>query len=182
MRADAKINYETILSAAKAVFLEEGANASLREIARRAGVGMGTFYRHFPSREALLDVLLRESFNALAEQADLMLSKKDSGKALTLWVQDVITFTYDHRGIISIMMDAIEDPDSALHVSCKKLRSAGSTLLSQAQSKGVANPNLSGDELFDLIAALAWLHERPAHASRADRIFNVIATNVLMRS
>ncbi|WP_414683367.1 helix-turn-helix domain-containing protein, partial [Methylophaga sp. UBA5088] len=57
MRADAKKNYDNILSIAQEVFAEQGANASLREVARRAGIGMGTLYRHFPNREALLEII-----------------------------------------------------------------------------------------------------------------------------
>ena len=70
MRADAKKNYDHLLEVGRAVVTEQGADASLRDIARRAGVGLGTLYRHFPTREALLETLLRAGFDDLAVSAD----------------------------------------------------------------------------------------------------------------
>ncbi|WP_313111516.1 helix-turn-helix domain-containing protein [Pseudescherichia sp.] len=180
MRADARKNYEHLLTVARDVFIEQGADASLRDIARRAGVGLGTLYRHFPNREALLDVLLRSSFDTLTARAKELQASTDPAEALMLWLQETIAFTYAHRGIITPMMSAIEDPDSALHTSCITLRAAGASLLVRAQDDGKARPDLDGPELFDLIAALAWLREQPSHAPRADRLFSLIADAILL--
>ena len=179
MRADARKNYDHLITVARDVFIEQGADASLRDIARRAGVGLGTLYRHFPNREALLEVLLRSSFDALSDRAEALLTSADAREALMLWLQETIAFTYEHRGIIAPMMSAIEDPDSALHTSCVTLRAAGSALLARAQAAGKARADLDGAELFDLIAALAWLRGHPSHAPRAERIFSVIAAAIL---
>lgn len=179
MRADAKKNYDQLLAVAREVFTEQGANASLRDVARKAGVGLGTLYRHFPTREVLLETLLRSSFEALAASAKELETSNASDDALVSWLQEIIAFTHEHRGIIALMMDAIEDPDSALHASCTTLRAAGAALLARAQAEGSARADLSGAELFDLIAALAWLREQSSHAQRADRIFNVIAGAIL---
>ena len=180
MRADARKNYDHLITVARDVFIEQGADASLRDIARRAGVGLGTLYRHFPNREALLEVLLRSSFDALSDRAEALLTSTDAREALMLWLQETIAFTYEHRGIIAPMMSAIEDPDSALHTSCVALRAAGAALLARAQADGKARANLDGAELFDLIAALAWLRGHPSHAPRAERIFSVIADAILV--
>tara|TARA_R110002050_G_scaffold69420_1_gene150157 strand:- start:389 stop:955 length:567 start_codon:yes stop_codon:yes gene_type:complete len=180
MRADAKKNYDNILFIAREVFTEQGASASLREVARRAGVGMGTLYRHFPNREALLEPILREGFDRLSKKASNLKNTSTSDEALVLWVQEVIDFTHDYQGIISVMMSAIEDLDSSLHVSCHTLRVAGSELLTRAQSEGKACADLGGDELFDLIAALAWLRDQPSHKSRSEHLFKVIANAILI--
>ncbi|WP_074374317.1 TetR/AcrR family transcriptional regulator [Vibrio spartinae] len=182
MRADAKKNYDNLLSIAWDVFAEQGANASLREVARRAGVGMGTLYRHFPNREALLEPILRERFDRLTQKADNLKSASASEDALVLWVQEVIAFTHDYQGIISVMMGAIEDMDSALHSSCHALRAAGTQLLTRAQSEGKACADLDGDELFDLIAALAWLRDQPSHTARSEHLFSVIANAILINA
>lgn len=79
------------------------------------------------------------------------------------------------------MVAAIEDPDSALHASCVTLKSAGAELLARAQADGKARPDINGTDLFALIAALAWLREQPSHASRADHLFSVIASMILMK-
>ena len=97
-----------------------------------------------------------------------------------LWLQETIAFTYEHRGVIAPMMSAIEDPDSALHTSCVTLRTAGASLLARAQADGKARADLDGAELFDLIAALAWLRGHPSHAPRAERLFSVIADAILV--
>ena len=179
MRADAKKNYDNILSIAQEVFAEQGANASLREVARRAGIGMGTLYRHFPNREALLEIILREGFDRLSKKASNLMSTSTSGEALVLWVQEVIAFTHNYQGVISVMMSAIEDLDSALHESCHALRVAGAELLTRAQSEGKACADLGGDELFDLIAALAWLRDQPSHRPRSEHLFKVIANSIM---
>ncbi|WCE06281.1 TetR/AcrR family transcriptional regulator [Pseudoxanthomonas sp. JBR18] len=179
MRADAQKNYQRLLSVAREVFQESGAEASLRDIARKAGVGLGTLYRHFPTREALLEALLRDGFEALAAQADALLQAESADAALVAWLQQIIAFTHSQRGVIAPMMHAIEDEASALHGSCVRLRASGAALLMRAQRQGSARPDLDGDALFDLIAALAWLREQPSHAARADRIFALVTGAVL---
>jgi len=179
VRADAKKNYDHLLAVARKVFAEQGAKASLRDVARRAGVGLGTLYRHFPTREALLETLLRASFDALAVRADELKASSVSDDALVSWLQEIIAFTHDHRGVIALMMGAIEDLNSALHASCVTLRAAGTALLARAQAEGKARADLNGAELFDLIAALAWLREQPSHAPRADHLFGVITSAIL---
>ncbi|QWF53572.1 TetR/AcrR family transcriptional regulator [Bordetella hinzii] len=180
MRADAPKNYDHLLAVAREVFAEQGADASLRDVARRAEVGLGTLYRHFPTREALLEALLRSSFDALAARARELESSSASDKALVTWLQETIAFTHEHRGVITPMMGAIEDVNSALHASCVTLRAAGASLLARAQADGNARADLDGSELFDLIAALAWLREQPSHAPRAERLFGVIASAILV--
>lgn len=179
MRADARKNYDRLIAVARDVFTEQGADASLCDVARRAEVGMGTLYRHFPNREALLEALLRSSFDDLVARAEELQASDDSADALMRWLQEIIAFTHEHRGVIAPMVSAIEDPDSALHASCVTLRAAGAALLARAQADGKARLDLDGSELFDLIAALAWLREQPSHAPRAVRLFDVIAGTIL---
>lgn len=182
MRADAKKNYDLLLAVASEVFTEQGAQASLRDVARRAGVGLGTLYRHFSTRDALIETLLRTSFDALALRADELKTSSSSDEALLLWLQEIITFTHANRGVIALMISAIENLNSPLHASCLTLRAAGSALLVRAQAEGKARADLDGAELFDLIAALAWLREQPSHAPRADHLLNVIASAILVHN
>jgi AcrR family transcriptional regulator len=180
MRADAKRNYERLLLAGQQAVAEHGADASLRDVARRAGVGLGTLYRHFPTREALLEALLRASFEGLAARAEQLEASNAADHALVSWVRETIGFTHSHRGVLALMMDAIEDESSALHVSCVALRAAGGSLLARAQAEGKARPDIDGAELFDLVAALAWLREQPSHAERADHVFGLVASAILV--
>jgi AcrR family transcriptional regulator len=148
-------------------------------VARRAEVGLGTLYRHFPTREALLEALLRTSFEELAASAGRFTVLNTSDEALVLWLREIIAFTHSHRGVLALMMGAIEDPDSALHTSCVTLRAAGTELLTRAQSEGKARQDIDGTDLFALISALAWLREQPAAVARADHLFDVIASALL---
>lgn len=179
MRADAKKNYDRLLAVAQQAVTEHGADLSLRDVARRAEVGLGTLYRHFPTREALLEALLRTSFEELVARADALTASKPSEEALILWLEETIMFTYSHRGVLGLMMGAIEDTESALHVSCVLLRTAGSALLTRAQSEGKAREDVDGTDLFALIAALAWVREQPSAAPRADHLFKLITGALL---
>ncbi|MBB4682909.1 TetR/AcrR family transcriptional regulator [Amycolatopsis jiangsuensis] len=179
MRADARKNRDQLLAVAGTALAEEGVTVSLRDIARRADVGLATLLRHFPTREALLDALLRTHFDEMAAQADELENTCSPEDALVSWVRDCVTWTTEYRGVTVLMAAAIEDTGSALHASCVTLRAAGARLLVRAQAAGVARTDLDGTDLFALIAALAWLGDQPALASRAGHLFDVVASAIL---
>ena len=114
MRSDARSNIERIMTVAREVVAVEGANASLRDIARRAGVGLGTLYRHFPSREALLEALLRETFDALRDRAEDLQAEEPAAVALRVWLRDFVRDAHTYRDVSSLMIAAIEDEEIAL--------------------------------------------------------------------
>lgn len=176
MRADARKNYEQLLDVARSLFIEQGADASLRDVARKAEVGLGTLYRHFPTREALFDALLRESFDTLSARATELEASASADEALLTWFHEIVAVTHSHRGVIAPMVAAIAAPDSALHASCVVLKTAGAALLARAQSVGTARHDLDGEDLFALVSALAWLRDQPPFASRADHLFEVVTS------
>ena len=179
MRADARKNYDHLLVVARDVVAEQGADASLRDIARRAGVGLGTLYRHFPTREALLEALLRTNVDeATARAADLETSSTPED-ALVSWFRDSVAITHEYRGVGALLTAAIEDTESALHASCVALHEAGTRLLERAQAAGIARADIDGTDLFALVAALAWVYDQPSLALRADHLFGVISSAVL---
>ncbi|PYB75556.1 MULTISPECIES: TetR/AcrR family transcriptional regulator [Rhizobium] len=179
MRSDAKKNYEHILSVARSLLTGGGAETSLRDIARKAGVGDGTLHRHFPTRDALLDALLRQTFDALSERAAELEKEEDAAGALLAWVKETVAATRDYSGVIAPMVNAISDENSALHTSCVALRAGGTRLLVHAQSKGMARTDMDGDDLFALISALAWLAEQPPLVPRSGHLFDIIADAIL---
>lgn len=174
MRSDAQKNYAHLLNMARTVIDEQGANASLRDIARRAGLGLGTLYRHFPTREDLLEALLRASFDTLTAKAEGLERSDRPGEALVTWFRDVVHLAHSPRGLVSTMAAAIADEESALHSSCVTMRSAGTRLLLRAQAAGKARPDLEGPDLFALVGALAWVYEQPGLRERADHLFEII--------
>jgi len=179
MRADAKKNYEHLVAVARAVVTEQGADASLRDVARRAGVGLGTLYLHFPTREALLEALLRASFDELTAKAGKLEASSSPNDAFVSWLREAVAVAHNYRGVAASMMAAIADPESALHASCVTMRAAGTRLLARAQVEGMARTDIDGTDLFALVGALAWLGDQPSFAPRADHLFGFIASAIL---
>lgn len=181
MRADAKKNYDKLLAVARHVVAEQGVEASLRDVARKAGVGLGTLYRHFPTRESLLEALLHGWFGELTTKANELGSSNAPDDALVSWLRETVAFARTYRGVTEAMMAAITDPDSALHESCVTMRAAGTKLLGRAQAAGLARADMDGTDLFALVGALAWLGDQPSLEPRADHLFDVIAGAILTK-
>ncbi|WAP71224.1 helix-turn-helix domain containing protein [Jiella pelagia] len=182
MRADAKKNYEHLLAVAREVIAEQGVDASLRDIARRADVGLATLYRHFPTRDALLETLLQTALENLMAQSEIVSQKHAPGVALTTWFVEATKFVHVFNGIVDLMAKALADPGSALHQACKDLRAAGAKLLADAQKAGIARQDIDGEDLFALIGAAGWIGDQPAFADRAERLSNVISSALLCRT
>src|SRR5215472_16121485 len=107
-RADARRNYERLLAAAAAAFAEHGADdVSLEEIARRAGVGIGTLYRHFPARQALLEAVYQDQVDGLDVLAAKLLTSESPGAALAEWMRAFIAFGRTKRSMSSALVAAI---------------------------------------------------------------------------
>jgi AcrR family transcriptional regulator len=181
MRADARKNRDHLLAVASTAVGEQGVDVSLRDIARRADVGLATLLRHFPTREALLDALLRTSFDEMTATAGELEASSPPEDALVTWLRDCVAWTTEYRGVTVLMAAAIEDTGSALHASCVTLRAAGARLLTRAQAVGAARADLDGTDLFALVAALAWLSDQPSLAPRADHLFDVVTSAILTR-
>src|SRR5258707_11688069 len=137
MRADARRKYERLLSAGAAAFAEHGADdASLEEIARRAGVGIGTLYRHFPPRQALLEAVYRDQVEALRARADELLGSVPPAEALAIWLRDLLDFGRTKRMLISAFLTTL-NKDSELMSSCSRMmREAATDVLTRAQQAG----------------------------------------------
>src|SRR6201987_5873620 len=129
MRADARKNYDHLLAVARDVVTEHGADASMRDIARRADVGLATLFRHFPTREALFEALLRTNLDALTRKAGELEASKPPDEALVSWFRDGVAFVQSYRGVVDLMAAAHADPDSALYASFAAVQAAGARLL-----------------------------------------------------
>jgi AcrR family transcriptional regulator len=179
MRADARKNYDHLLAVARDVVSEHGADASMRDIARRADVGLATLFRHFPTREALFEALLRENLDALTQKAVELEASNPPDEALVSWFREGVAFVQSYSGVVALMASAHAAPDSALYTSCAAVHSAGERLLLRAQAEGSARADMNGDDLFALMSALGWLGDQASFAPRADHLFHVIASAIL---
>jgi AcrR family transcriptional regulator len=179
MRADARKNYSHLLAVARDVVTEHGADASMRDIARRADVGLATLFRHFPTREALFEALLRTNLDALTRKAGELEASNPPDEALVSWFREGVAFVQSYSGVVALMAAAHADPDSALYASCTTVHSAGARLLLRAQAEGTARADIDAVDLFALMSALGWLLDQPSFAPRADHLFHVIAGALL---
>ncbi len=153
-RADARRNYEKVLVAAREAFAEGGEATSLEEIARRAGVGIGTLYRHFPSRQALLEALYVnevEELSRSAEQADDV----DPWEALNSWFERLIGYLATKRALAAELTNYL-DPDAPLFQACRaSLFAAGEPLLKRAQDAGVVRGDVGFSDLLHMVAGIS---------------------------
>jgi AcrR family transcriptional regulator len=155
MRADARRNYEKLVTAARAVFTEDGTSAPLEDIAARAGVGIGTLYRHFPTRQALLEVVYLEEVEAMARSAD-ELSELPPWEALSQWLHRYVGFAGTKRALNEALLEAA--PDSDVLLSCRTaISGAGTALVERAQRAGVVRPDTDFMDIGRLVAGIAMV-------------------------
>ncbi|MCK9684970.1 TetR/AcrR family transcriptional regulator [Scleromatobacter humisilvae] len=181
MRSDAQKNYSHLLEVARDIVSEHGAEASMRDIARRADVGLATLLRHFPTREALFEALLRTSLDALTRRAGELETSTAPGKALLSWLSEWMAFAQGHRDAVALMAAAHTNPESALYASCAAVHAASARLLLRAQTEGTARVDMTGDDLFGLMAALGWLVDLPSFAPRSDHLVRIVASGILTK-
>jgi AcrR family transcriptional regulator len=169
-RADARRNYDKLLATARDVFTEQGADASLDEIARRAGVGSGTLYRHFPNREALLEAVVGEAVAGLDETATELLGAASPQEALVSWLRTLVDYVTTFRGLSATMMASHDDESSELHHSCVVITGAMNALLARAQQAGAVRPDILGDDLGRLVRGIALAAESDQTGATAERL------------
>jgi AcrR family transcriptional regulator len=178
MRADARRNYDRLLVVANAVIADQGAEASLEEIARRAGVGSATLHRHFPSRFALLEAVFRGRVEALCAKAADLLTDSSPGSALVTWLRAVVAHAASNRGLGAALMMGAHNAE--LGSSCHAMiLAAGEKLLVRAQQERAAHPAVAIADLLQLVNAISLATEQePDRADRADRLLTLVVNGV----
>lgn len=157
-RADARRNRERILAAAEAAFARTGVDAPLDEIARCAGVGPGTLYRHFPTREHLLCEVMHERQTALLARRDEALAIPEPAEALRIWISALRHYLSAFNGLPQPFIDAFEAQTSPLALTCRQLVTITDEFLARAQATGHARPDISAPALFLCALGTAFVH------------------------
>jgi AcrR family transcriptional regulator len=153
-RADARRNYEKVLTAAREAFAEGGESTSLEEIARRAGVGIGTLYRHFPNRQALLEALYVDEVEEVCRAAG-QLDDADPWEALNGWFDRFIAYLATKRALAHELFNYL-DKDADLFQLCRtSLFDAGEPLLRRAQDAGVVRSDVAFPEVMQMVMGIA---------------------------
>jgi AcrR family transcriptional regulator len=166
-RADARRNYDKLVAAAREVFAEQETDATLEEISRRAGVGIGTLYRHFPARENLIEAAyvdgVEEICGAVANHAG-----EEPWEALTGWLLEVVHFAATKR-ILADEMFAVMDRDAPFFKSCGgAIYDAGEPLLRRAQEAGVVRDDVDITDVTKMVSGIAGL--RTVDTEHAERL------------
>jgi AcrR family transcriptional regulator len=180
-RADARRNYERLLVAAAAAFAEHGADdVSLEEIARRAGVGIGTLYRHFPARQALLEAVYKDQVDGLDALASKLLVAESPGAALGEWMRAFVGFARTKRSLSSALVATIGKNSELMSACSMILRGRTEELLRRAQQAGEARPQVQYTDIFRLTHGLIMATEaQPSDPEQPDRLLALVIDSVL---
>ncbi len=153
-RADARRNYEKVLTAAREAFAEGGESTALEEIARRAGVGIGTLYRNFPNRQALLEALYVEEVEAMARSAE-ELGDADPWEALNAWFGRFISYIGTKRALMAELQNYLGADAELFRVCRASLFGSGEPLLKRAQDAGVVRPDVTIADVIQMVVGIA---------------------------
>jgi AcrR family transcriptional regulator len=171
LRTDAQRNRDRLLAVAHEAFEAHGVDASLDDIARRAGVGIGTLYRHFPTREALIEALISVDIERLDTLADELVAD-DTPDALERWLDALARHGITYRGLAESLVGATGAATS-LGELCNRLHTAGAAVVRHAQDRGALRTDVDPDDAVDLATAVAWLTERDPDDLRRHRLLRI---------
>ena len=168
VRADALRNIDALLQSAMAVFANSGVDAPMREIAERAGVGIGTVYRHFPQRSDLIAAVFRHEIDACTDAALSLAAEHEPAEALARWMQRYAGFIATKRGLATALHSGNPAFDSLPAYFEQRLRPALRTLLESAAAAGEIRTDVAAEDLLSAVASLCMsAHDhRPDYARR----------------
>ncbi|MCD4533416.1 TetR/AcrR family transcriptional regulator [Nocardioides sp. cx-169] len=181
MRADAKRNYERLVEVAREVFREQGYDASLDEVAKRAGVGPGTLYRHFPRREHLLDAVMQGWADRVDEAVAASLADEGGPRDLLLhWFEEYVALISMHKGGPAKITSAMGDPASPISTKCDVLRSAGDRVLERLRGQDALRNGVDATQVARLVGGVATVADDGGLGpSDVRRLLEVVADGLL---
>jgi AcrR family transcriptional regulator len=172
LRADARQNHARLIAAATAAFADKGADAPLEDIARRAGVGIGTLYRHFPTRLDLQAAVFRTQVGTMCDEGDALAATATPEQAFTAWMRSLNAYLVTKRGLSRALIEAV-GVESRLISSCwMTMRETTERLLASGQEAGVIRSDVSATDVMRLVHGVAVSTERAP--DRADALLSVI--------
>jgi AcrR family transcriptional regulator len=171
LRADARQNHARLIAAATQTFAEKGADAPLEEIARRAGVGIGTLYRHFPTRLDLQAAVFRTQVSAVCEKGDELLQTDTPEQAFGTWMRSLAAYLITKRGLSKALIEAV-GAESELITSCwMAMRETTERLLANGQQAGLIRSDVTATDVVRLIHGVAVSTEK--QPDRAELLLSI---------
>jgi AcrR family transcriptional regulator len=180
-RADAVRNRELVLEAAKLIFSAGGPEASLEAVARAAGVGIGTLYRHFPTRETLFEAVYRREVDQLAELAEQLKQKAQPVDALRQWMRSNVKFVATKKGMSTALALAAYKNSELFSSSFDRLTRAVGGLLDRAIAAGEIRDDISPEDLLRALVGMCYLHDQPGWQSSVLRLLDVFIDGLRIR-
>lgn len=174
LRSDAQRNYERLVQAADALFTERGADTSLEDIARRAGVGIGTLYRHFPTRDDLIAQVLHQSTAAIVARGNALLGSPAPAEALARWLRELVTYVTTYRGLTAALATSYVGTGTQLCSGCVQIEQAGRALLARAQAAGEIRRDAEVREVILTAHSAAWISEQTQDPAAIDRLLGIL--------
>jgi AcrR family transcriptional regulator len=181
-RADALRNRERVLEAAKTVFSAGGPDASLEAVAREAGVGIGTLYRHFPTREALYEAVYRREVEQLSELAEELKGEAAPVEALRRWLRSNVEFVATKKGMATALALAAGPPSELTAFSFERLTKAIRMLLERAVAAGEVRADITPEDLLRTLVGMCMLHDQPGWQASVVRMLDVLVDGLRVQS
>ncbi|WP_028644036.1 TetR/AcrR family transcriptional regulator [Nocardioides sp. URHA0020] len=182
MRADAQRNYDRIVEVAREVFREQGYDASLDEIAKRAGVGPGTLYRHFPARENLLDAVLKFWVDKVDVATEKALAHEGGDRAVLLnWFEEYVALISQHKGAPAKITSAIGNPDSPITTKCQVLTAANDRIIDRLRADGALRDEVDTIQVCRLVGGIATVADQGDLDADAVRPMLAVVADGLLR-
>jgi len=172
MRADARRNYDLLVVAARAVFAEQGGGASMEAIAKQAGVGVGTLYRHFPKRIDIVEAVYRDDVDALVATADRGLTDLEPWAALEAWLRAYVDYGRSKRTFLNELHEAFEKNPDLKPASRDRIWDACERVLRRAQDAGAARSDIDGADLMQLVSPMCM--NSTLTAEQGDRLLAMV--------
>jgi AcrR family transcriptional regulator len=180
-RADAIRNRDRVLEAAKTVFSAGGPDASLEAVARTAGVGIGTLYRHFPTREALFEAVYRREVHELAALAERLKDEEEPVEALRHWLHSNVRFVATKKGMVAALALAAYKNSALYSESFDRLTRALAGLLERAIAAGEIRSDISPEDLLRGLVGMFYLHDQPGWQKSVLRLVDVFVDGLRSR-
>ena len=154
MRADARRNYELLVQAARQVFAQEGGGASMEAIARRAGVGVGTLYRHFPKRIDVVEAVYRTDVDNLVQTADQVSAELEPWPAVVAFLEAFVRYAQGKRTFLNELREAFDKNPDLRPDMMDRVQQATQLVIGRAQEAGVIRTDVSGSDIMQLVGPM----------------------------
>ena len=173
-RADGRRNRERLIETAKAAFAEVGADVSLDEIARRAGVGIGTLYRHFPTRDAIVEAVYRREVQQLAGSATRLLASLPPGEALHEWMRLFVDYIATKKVIASALGSIVGGASELYAFSGAQITDAMRLLVDRAAAASDIRPDVDPNDLLRALVGFTYGNASPGWRASALRLIDIL--------